>query len=176
MQEWLDRNADVRTVASSDTESDIPLLEGPWGEVPMRPMLAAVRVALPVLEFDPAEWGGILHIVGEPQQRWQEQGVPFYFVVFKGSIGGRKVHVVDCRPFSTGQSVAQMEDPAGQAAASREDTASPSIVPDEGPTTIPFQNLTSNDWTRTSRCHWTGSGGPKQTYSRTRQSREGSMP
>lgn len=94
VNDWL-RHGQENT---EDVEDEfLPQLQGPFGSVSGRHMPPAVWVALPVLGYDPADWGGIREFVGEPVQRWQERGTPFYLVLFRGSIGGHKVRVQDCR-------------------------------------------------------------------------------
>ena len=80
-----------------------------------------------------------MEFVGEPQQRWQEWGVPFYFISFSGSIGGRKVRVQDCRPIQGGQTVGR-----------RSDVACPSSIQSVGPNIddfpiFPTQHLGDED-------------------------------
>lgn len=82
------------------TERDqefLPHRRWPLGHPNHRPLPDAVWVPLAVLGVDSRDWGGLSKFLGEPQQRWQENGVSFFFVKFGGSIGGKKVRVADCQ-------------------------------------------------------------------------------
>ena len=109
VQEWLrlDHGPIREDDGTSEFHENLPQLRGPFGHLPVGRLPAVVWVSLPALGYDPALLGGIRRFVGEPLQRWQEKGVPFYFVKFQGTVGFRKVRVSDCEAVDAPEGVVE---------------------------------------------------------------------